>query len=328
MRLIWRWFRLNWIEVAVSLVLIATSLAILVQPNFVAGALNAIRVPYAIIITLYTVFFFIRGNQLMITGGIIACLLVYPGIWMYFKPGQAPPNPKEQQIRKLDKISANADFSMVHFNVKENNKHLNLVVEDVISSDADILSLQEIKPEKWFEADSAILEYYPYSLISLDVPGFGIAIYSKQAFLNTKILTNFDFPVLIASQIIEDDTLYIIAATTSTPTSPKGYEKQQRQFPYLLKIIDSIPGAKILAGDLNAVPWSEQIELLTNSGGLEDSRKDLSATYPAQSVWVQIPIDYILHSKHLNCVAFTTLEANSSNHLGIMGYYTFRKKEP
>ncbi|MBK9504946.1 MAG: hypothetical protein IPO03_06220 [Bacteroidetes bacterium] len=74
---------------------------------------------------------------------------------------------------------------------------------------------------------------------------------------------------------------------------------------------------------MNAVPWSEQVETLLKTTQLKDSRKDLSATYPAQSP-LQIPIDYIFHSPELSCEQFKTQGGTTSNHLGIIGYYNFK----
>ncbi len=56
---------------------------------------------------------------------------------------------------------------------------------------------------------------------------------------------------------------------------------------------------------------------------IKDSRKDLSATYPAQSP-LQIPIDYIFHSPEIVCAKFSTIEGTTSNHFGIIGYYRFK----
>ena len=65
------------------------------------------------------------------------------------------------------------------------------------------------------------------------------------------------------------------------------------------------------------------VETLLKTTQLKDSRKDLSATYPAQSP-LQIPIDYIFHSPELSCEQIKTQGGTTSNHLGIIGYYNFK----
>jgi endonuclease/exonuclease/phosphatase (EEP) superfamily protein YafD len=113
-----------------------------------------------------------------------------------------------------------------------------------------------------------------------------------------------------------------ISATTSTPTNEKDYANQIKQFKYITDYANTIDSALIVMGDMNAVPWSDQIKNFMQHTGLKDSRKDLSATYPAQSPF-QIPIDYIFHSGEIRCIQFTTVGGTTSNHLGIIGYYNF-----
>ena len=300
-------------------------LAIVTENNFVAGALNALRIPAAIVVTVLTIFFFIRGNKLMTTGSVIACLILFPGIWQYFRPGQAPETIQEEKTVS-DKVKKQSDFSIAHFNVKEHNKHLEMLIDDALQTDVDIISLQELRPEAGALADSLLRPSYPYVLRAMDVPGFGIALYSRIPFDSTHIFNDFAFPVLWANLSFNGKKMHVYAATTSTPTSEKGFEKQRKEFAYLAELMGNPATPSILAGDLNAVPWSTHITEFCKRTSMIDSRKDLSATYPSQSMLVQLPIDYLMHTPNIQCLAFTALAPSTSNHLGISGYYKIKKR--
>lgn len=324
-KLFFRWLAINKWELLASLVLITASIIVVTEPNFIAGGLNALRIPYAVFLTAYTVFFFIRNNKLMLSGGVIACLILFPGIWQYFRPGQVPESDRVTEQR-MEKMAEKADFSMAHFNVKENNKFLDRLLADALAADADILSMQELRPESFPRIDSALRTQYPYSHVSLDYKGFGLALYSKYPIANDSTYVYGQFPVLKGHIHVKNSTIAYICATTSTPTSEKGFDMQAKQFHMIgqLATVETLP--LVLAGDLNTVPWSSQMEDLLEKTGLKDSRKDLAATFPSQSILVQIPIDYILHNRLLECASFSTLSKSSSNHLGIMGYYMIKNK--
>ncbi len=153
-----------------------------------------------------------------------------------------------------------------------------------------------------------------------------MALYSKYPLEYKRVFVEHDFPFLTGNIKIKGQVLSFIAATTSTPTNDTGYEKQIKQFKFITAYADSITTPLIVMGDMNAVPWSDQIKGLLANTDLKDSRKDLAGTFPAQSP-VQIPIDYIFHSPELSCKQFETVGGTTSNHLGIIGYYTFRKND-
>jgi endonuclease/exonuclease/phosphatase (EEP) superfamily protein YafD len=324
-KLLFRFLKLNWLEILFIAILWLYCILIVTEVNFIAGALNALRIPSAIAVTGLTVFFFIRGNKLMTTGAVIACLMLYPGIWQYFRPG-ASPESLQPERNVAEKIKEQSDFSVAHFNVKEHNKHLEVLIADALQTEVDILSLQELRPEAGVIADSLLRPFYPYALRSLDVPGYGISLYSRLPFDSTRVFNDFGFPVLAATLTINGTQVTVYGATTSTPTSEKGFEKQSKEFRYMAQLISRSPRASILAGDLNAVPWSWHMTEFCKQTTMIDSRKDLSATYPSQSMLVQLPIDYLLHSPNIQCLAFTTLAPSTSNHLGITGYFKIKKR--
>lgn len=315
----WRWVEMYTFRASVALLVIVVSIVLVIEPGWIVAAVDSLRIPYAIFLVAFVMFFFLRNNYALATAGGIALLILAPGIWPYFKTANETPAEKKAQMQEV----VAGDFSILHFNVKENNKKINTVAEAALESDATIVSMQELKETSFAIVDDMMRKSYPYVFSDLSVPGFGMAVYSKYPFIQQDVLKQNDFPILSGAIKIGNDTLHFLAATTSTPTNEKGFDRQSKQFKFIAEEANKIKGPLVVMGDMNAAPWSEHIEGLLENTKLKDSRKDLSATYPAQSP-VQIPIDYILHSPELTCAQFVTQGGTTSNHLGLKGTYTFR----
>ncbi|MBC8046694.1 MAG: endonuclease/exonuclease/phosphatase family protein [Fimbriimonadaceae bacterium] len=316
-----RWMDLYTWRIIFSVSIIAFSLILAFQPDFwIFDAMDALRIPYAIVLTAFTMFVFIRGNKMLATSGAIALLILTPGIWQYFKTGQAPVTETKKEIIKKE---IQSDFSVVHFNVKENNKNILSVAKTAMESNADILSFQELNQQTLDPINEMLKEKYPYNMSDLSIKGYGMAIYSKYPITDTKVIVQHNFPLLTGKVNIGENTFQFISATVSSPKNEKGFEEQKKQFKVIGAYADSVKLPLVVMGDMNAVPWSEEIETFTKETKLKDSRKDLASTFPSNSI-IQVPIDYIFHSTDLNCVDFGTLKQTSSNHLGIIGYYKFK----
>lgn len=318
-----KWLRLNKWLLLLGILIICLSVILIWQPGFIAGAVDAMRIPYAVGLTIFTVFFFIRDKKVLATSGALALLILVPGIWPYFKPEQRPAQTNKNEIKS--KMEIKADFSVAHYNVKENNKKIMSVVKNAVESDADIISFQELRDVLLSSIDSVIVQSHPYSISDLSIPGYGMAVYSKYPIQNSEVIINKNFPVLYGVLQVKNRYVHFISATTATPTNEKDYIAQMQQFKLMAEYSNRVDSPLIVMGDMNAVPWSTQITEFLKNTDLKDSRKDLSGTFPSQSLFVKIPIDYIFHSPELFCEAFKTTGNTSSNHLGIVGYYSFKK---
>lgn len=312
-----RWVEMYTGRFIIGLLLIAASVIMVTEPSWFVSMIDALRIPYAVFLVAFILFFFIRGNYALATAGGIAFAIIAPGLWQYWKPANEMPT----TIRDEKQAMTEADFTVLHFNVKEKNKQIATVAEAALKSEATIVSLQELRPELFPIVDSLMRTAYPYRFVQLNYPGYGMALYAKIPLSDTITLVSNEFPVLHASVEIKDTDIHLFAATTSTPTNEKDYKRQAQEFAFITEHILSLQQPCLLMGDLNAVPWSEQIEKLMQTTELKDSRKDLAGTYPAQSP-MQIPIDYIFHSKHIRCAQFMTIGGTTSNHLGLLGAYT------
>ncbi len=80
-------------------------------------------------------------------------------------------------------------------------------------------------------------------------------------------------------------------------------------------------GRRIVAGDLNATPWSYPFRRLLSGGGLLNSQRGfgLELTFPADSnPLVQVPIDHVLYSEGLRVVDRRMGPQLGSDHLPVV----------
>ena len=80
-------------------------------------------------------------------------------------------------------------------------------------------------------------------------------------------------------------------------------------------------GRRIVAGDLNATPWSQPFRRLLHDGGLTNSQLGygLELTFPSgSSRLVQVSIDHVLHSEGFAVIDRRLGPALGSDHLPVV----------
>lgn len=80
-------------------------------------------------------------------------------------------------------------------------------------------------------------------------------------------------------------------------------------------------GRRVVAGDLNATPWSQAFRRLLNGGSLSNSQRGygLELTFPSgSSPLVQVPIDHVLYSDGFQVIDRRLGPALGSDHLPVV----------
>ena len=97
------------------------------------------------------------------------------------------------------------------------------------------------------------------------------------------------------------------------------YNKRVTQVELLAKSISESPYKVLLTGDLNDVPNSYTYGKLMNTG-LQDAFLEQGFGFGKTFTGTALPlrIDYILHSKQLNCTTFDVLHTQGSDHYAIV----------
>jgi endonuclease/exonuclease/phosphatase (EEP) superfamily protein YafD len=216
-------------------------------------------------------------------------------------------------------------FKVAHFNVLYNNTQFQQTISQALSADADILSFQEVSTDWAFRLMEGLEKKYPYFAMT-EHKVHGVAIFSRYPLENINTYHWTGEPNLTGDILYENKKVHFIATHTLSPRSPERFENRNQHLDQVANYVQNIDGPVLAIGDFNAVPWSQHIVKIKDNTDLKDSRKSISATFPAEYS-LGLPIDYILHSDELSCLDFDTVDAHGSDHKGVIGEYAFTQPD-
>ena len=217
------------------------------------------------------------------------------------------------------------NFSFVQFNVLKHNDHHATVINKVLESGADIVSLQEIDTVWHKDIREKISATYPYSLsYPSEVCCIGLCLYSKIPLQNAHVEFFGDLPNIVADIQIDGENIHVVSSHTQAPIYAWKFEGRNQHLKDLTSYLQKIQGAKMVLGDFNSVPWDKFLTDFKEGTKLNDSRHSYAATFPSWLGKFGIPIDYIFYSKEIECIGFTAIQSQDSDHNGIKGVYQLK----
>lgn len=209
-----------------------------------------------------------------------------------------------------------------HINLSSSNENYENTINSILSTNADLISIQEVTPDWDEQLKVALSEKYPYQSSLVRFDPFGLAIYSKYPLQTSDTFYYNEIPNLIGSFKPEgyDRKIYFISSHTTPPLYSAAYDQLKEHLEQIGDYAKRINAPVLTFGDYNAPPWWTEIQNLKDEGRLFDSRR--SGIVDLNSVF-QNPTDYIMHSGHLKCVDFESINSKSSSHMGIRGTFQF-----
>ena len=234
-------------------------------------------------------------------------------------------------------------FTVAHFNVLASNHQYDPVIRQVLASDADLLSFQEVAPHWADQLTQHLCDQYPYYHVVTDPwDTRGIAIFSRYPLKNVQthywvnapnITGDIDLTGSIArtassdeeTAIPSEDTIvHFVASHTLSPRSESRYRRRNRHIQQIADYLKSVDGPVLAIGDYNAVPWNPFIVAMKQEARLHDSRRAFTPTYPSRLQDGGLPIDYVFHSKDFTCLDFYAISAEGTDHRGVVGTYRLK----
>lgn len=206
---------------------------------------------------------------------------------------------------------------LVSANILGSNKNYQAIRDAVRQWNADVLVMLEVRPHvvpTLKELD------YPHQEILPLAHNFGLAVLSRIPILKSE---NFSVEEGFPTLMVELDGGLTVVATHPLP--PVNRPSQQVGDATLNQILEKIGWKKkvVVAGDLNATPWSRRGRMLENSGMLNACRGySLSPTWPVGQPIFYIPIDHIYRSLDLGVESFEVLPSIGSDHFPIRARLT------
>jgi endonuclease/exonuclease/phosphatase (EEP) superfamily protein YafD len=224
---------------------------------------------------------------------------------------------------------AGAVYRLLHMNLRYDNPTPEAVFSLIGREKPDIITMNEVSAY-WVEKLAILKAAYPYQLIC-PPPAYigGTAIVSRRPFAEGFT------PECGDRGSFGHVSLDMNGRTLEVASLHLGWPwpfEQPWQLPHVEPLLGAIDGTAIIAGDLNAVPWSQTAKRVTNASGTELLRgvgpTYLDRRFPA---WMRpligLPIDNMMAKGGIVPVGLTRMEAVGSDHLPILFEFMLMPQE-
>lgn len=186
-------------------------------------------------------------------------------------------------------------------NVRTQGGDPSSVIELIHQEAPDVVVLQEISAG-WVKALNVLNEDYPHRAIRSREDNFGIGLYSRWPIEAAEFiqLGSIPVPAIVATLQVDKQSWQLLATHPPPPLGASGSDMRNtilRAIPHQLSTEHPV----LVAGDLNITRFSPHFARLLDTTGLIDSASGfgLQPTWPVQLPILYIPIDHVLHSRHL-----------------------------
>ena len=209
------------------------------------------------------------------------------------------------QIENNEHVKRERTISVFISNVLQKNEEHQMVLDEVLTKNADILIFTETN-ERWRKNLSSAVQSYGYTNkaeIPLDNT-YGMLLYSKLKLIDpeVKFLLEDSIPSihskvqLPSNEIIE---LHVIHPTPPMPPHDASSTDRDAQMMLVAKMAKNSQYPVIVAGDFNDVAWSESTSLFQSVSGLLDPRKGRGFfnTFNAKNWVMRWPLDHMFVSE-------------------------------
>lgn len=202
-----------------------------------------------------------------------------------------------------------AVLSVASINVHLDNRDTAPLVRWLTEASPDVVVLHEVSPEYARQLES--YGGYLYKQLAPASDPFGIAILSHLPLIGANTSADMDGIRHISAQLNwHGQPVTLVTWHPMPPLSPRYHQARNTRLRAIAQAVgrDSYPA--VLAGDLNATPWSNAFHEIDQMGLRRAT--GLLPTWPAAGLgWMGIPIDQVLISAH-----WTVVEASRGPDLG------------
>ena len=215
-------------------------------------------------------------------------------------------------------IGTGATLRILHMNVLQPNGEFDRAIQQSITSNADVISVQEVGPE-WAEALTVGLrEIYPYAHVEPRTNCYGIALFSKRPFVRVRTVLVQHSPFIEAVVDVEGTPVRLFAVHATSPISYAHFRKRNDQLGELAAYLAQSDTATVLVGDLNTVPWDRSFQRFCRDARMYSTTASEQRTWPSVGPLALIPLDHLLLSKGIVPASIRTVDISGSDHRGLV----------
>lgn len=186
---------------------------------------------------------------------------------------------------------------VVSMNVHRANRHTPPAIDHVRGRRPDVLAVLEVD-DHWATALAELADVLPHRMIVPRSDNFGIAVLSRWPLVDARVVefTATGFPSIVATVRHETGDFRFIATHPYPPFDGPATAQLVEHLDGVAVEAAASPLPCVVAGDLNAAPWSRGFRRLIAAAGLRDTALGLGvrSTYHAGLPAPRIPIDHIL----------------------------------
>ncbi|MEM9990418.1 MAG: endonuclease/exonuclease/phosphatase family protein [Bacteroidota bacterium] len=227
-------------------------------------------------------------------------------------------------VLKHPESNGQASISIAHFNLANSETNPQKQFQAMLNTKADLLSIQELTPDWEMPLVQMLQMDYPHFKSIPDLGTNGVAIYSKYPFKTIDTFHYDHIPNIIGSVVLKEHDFHFIASHTKPAFTESAYLAQQAHLETVAHKCRAIRDPLVTFGEYHATPWSEEIRQFRRQARLNDSRRNLTPSYPHGTMsFFDVPIDHIFFTDHFQCTDFRTISGETSKHLGIQAVFEF-----
>jgi len=199
--------------------------------------------------------------------------------------------------------SDDSPLRLVTYNVLYGNLRQAPTLAWLRAAGADVIFLCEVTPS-WSAALRSLEDVYPHQHHHPQSGPFGCTLLSRHPWthLEEKQFGPFEAPSLVVRLPWKDREILVLGMHPTPPNGRHGSRFRDMALAEAANFLAAHPvRTQVLAGDLNATPWSQPFRSLLARTGLQDSAAGhgWQPTWNVRSPLFQIPIDHILATPDL-----------------------------
>lgn len=212
-------------------------------------------------------------------------------------------------------------------NVNSSNPDTAPFLKRITDEEPDLVLVIEVSPH-WVDALEALRADYPHQVLSARRDNFGIALISRSPLQGPRIVTfgDADIPSVLTGVDVGGETVTFVGTHPLPPVGLHHARLRNDQLNTIAAFAALEEGPLIVAGDLNATPWSPVFRDFLDRSGLINSAegRGVFGSWPTFLPPMAIPIDHLLHSGEIQIVDRTSGPAIGSDHLPQTVTFTVR----
>lgn len=211
------------------------------------------------------------------------------------------------------------DITVLTVNVAHGEADAAAIVDEIRTSNADVLAVQELTPDEVEDLTRAgIDDLLPYSFTAALPVSDGTGLWSRTPLTDGTRMSDFGFVPVQAKTVIDGVAMTVVAFHAMSPATPRDTIQWAEDLDRMRALMESYPGTVLVAGDFNATSDHRQFRDLASAGFVDAAERagaGLFRTFPADRPLAQL--DHVVTSDTVDALEVHPVPIPDSDHLAV-----------